>query len=76
MRKDLNMFELAYGMRNLIEQHKITQEELATRMSMSQSAIANKIRLLRLSYEEQKLILECGLSERHARALLRLEKIF
>ena len=73
MRKDLNMFELAYGIRNLIEQHKITQEELAARMSMSQSAIANKIRLLRLSYEEQQLILECGLSERHARALLRLE---
>ena len=42
-------------------------------MSMSQSAIANKIRLLRFSYDEQRLILECGLSERHARALLRLE---
>jgi ParB family chromosome partitioning protein len=73
MRKDLNMFELAYGMRNLIEQHGLTQDELAKRMSMSQSAIANKIRLLRFSYDEQKLILECGLTERHARALLRLE---
>lgn len=73
MRKDLNMFELAYGMRNLIEQHGLTQDELAKKMSMSQSAIANKIRLLRFSYDEQKLILECGLSERHARALLRLE---
>jgi ParB family chromosome partitioning protein len=73
MRKDLNMFELAYGMRNLIEQHGLTQDELAKRMSMSQSAIANKIRLLRFSYDEQRLILECGLTERHARALLRLE---
>jgi ParB family chromosome partitioning protein len=73
MRKDLNMFELAYGMRNLIEQHGLTQGELAKRMSMSQSAIANKIRLLRFSYDEQRLILECGLTERHARALLRLE---
>jgi ParB family chromosome partitioning protein len=73
MRKDLNMFELAYGMRNLIEQHGLTQDELAKRMSMSQSAIANKIRLLRFSYDEQRLILECGLTERHARTLLRLE---
>jgi ParB family chromosome partitioning protein len=73
MRKDLNMFELAYGMRNLIEQHGLTQDELAKRMSMSQSAIANKIRLLRFSYGEQRLILECGLTERHARTLLRLE---
>ena len=75
MRKDLNMFELAYGMRNLIEQHGLTQDELSKKMSMSQSAIANKIRLLRFSQEEQRLILECGLSERHARALLRLETI-
>lgn len=73
MRKDLNMFELAFGLRNLLEQHGLTQEELAKRMGMSQSAIANKIRLLRLSRDEQRLILECGLSERHARALLRLE---
>lgn len=72
LRKDLNMFEVAYGLRNLIEDHKITQDELAKRMSMSQSALANKIRLLRLNYEEQRLILECNLSERHARALLRL----
>lgn len=72
LRKDLNMFEVAYGLRNLIEDHKITQEELARRMSMSQSALANKIRLLRLNYEEQRLILEYNLSERHARAFLRL----
>ena len=75
MRKDLNMFELAYGMRNLIEQHGLTQDELSKKMSMSQSAIANKIRLLRFSQEEQRLILECGLSERHARALLRLDSV-
>ena len=75
MRKDLNMFELAYGMRNLIEQHGLTQDELSKKMSMSQSAIANKIRLLRFSQDEQRLILECGLTERHARALLRLETI-
>ena len=43
-------------------------------MSMSQSAVANKLRLLRLTYEEQNLILELGLTERHARAMLRIEE--
>ena len=41
-------------------------------MSLSQSAVANKLRLLKLSYEEQTAILETELSERHARALLRI----
>ena len=73
LREDLNMFEQAYGFKKLIENHHLTQEEVARRMSMSQSAVANKLRLLRLSYEEQRLILETGLTERHARATLRLE---
>ena len=73
LREDLNMFEQAYGFRTLIENHGLTQEEVARRMSMSQSAVANKLRLLRLTYEEQKMILETGLTERHARALLRLD---
>ncbi len=74
LREDLNMFEQAYGFRKLIENHHLTQEEVARRMSLSQSAVANKLRLLRLSYEEQRLILESGLTERHARAILRLER--
>ncbi len=73
LRKDLNMFEQAYGFKRLIENHGLTQDEVARRMSMSQSAVANKIRLLRLSDAEQRLILENELSERHARALLRIE---
>ncbi|MBE6597685.1 MAG: ParB/RepB/Spo0J family partition protein [Ruminococcaceae bacterium] len=73
LRKDLNMFEQAYGFKRLIENHGLTQDEVARRMSMSQSAVANKIRLLRLSDTEQRLILESELSERHARALLRIE---
>ncbi|MBO5938142.1 MAG: ParB/RepB/Spo0J family partition protein [Clostridia bacterium] len=73
LREDLNMFEQAYGFRKLIENHHLTQEEVARRMSLSQSAVANKLRLLRLSYEEQRLILETGLTERHARATLRVE---
>ena len=72
LREDLNMFEQAYGFRKLIENHSMTQEEVARRMSMSQSGVANKLRLLKLSYEEQKLVLETGLSERHARAALRI----
>ena len=73
LREDLNMFEQAYGFKKLIENHHLTQEEVARRMSLSQSAVANKLRLLRLSYEEQRLVLETGLTERHARATLRLE---
>lgn len=73
LREDLNMFEQAYGFRKLIENHHLTQEEVARRMSMSQSAVANKLRLLKLSYEEQRMILESGLTERHARAALRLD---
>jgi len=73
LREDLNMFEQAYGFRKLIENHHLTQEEVARKMSLSQSAVANKLRLLKLSYEEQKFILETGLTERHARAMLRVE---
>ncbi len=73
LREDLNMFEQAYGFKKLIENHHLTQEEVARRMSLSQSAVANKLRLLRLSYEEQRLILETSLTERHARATLRLD---
>ena len=73
LREDLNMFEQAYGFRQLIENYGLTQDEVARRMSLSQSAVANKLRLLKLSYEEQRLIVEAGLTERHARALLKLE---
>ena len=73
LREDLDIFEEAYGYKKLIENHCLTQDEVAKRMSISQSAVANKLRLLRLGYEEQQLILEHGLAERHARALLRVD---
>ena len=57
LREDLNMFEQAYGFRKLIDNHRLTQEEVARKMSLSQSAVANKLRLLKLSYEEQRIIL-------------------
>ncbi len=72
-RADLNMFEEARGIERLIRKYDITQEEAALRLGKKQSTVANKLRLLRLSFEEQDWILGAGLSERHARALLRIE---
>lgn len=72
LREDLNMFEEAYGFRQLIDTYSMTQEEIARKVSLSQSAVANKVRLLRLSYEEQQKIVEYNLTERHARALLKI----
>jgi len=71
-REDLNMFEEAAAIRSLIELGSMTQETCAGRLSVSQSYIANKLRLLRLSEDEKEAILRCQLTERHARALLRL----
>lgn len=71
-REDLNIFEEAAAIRSLIEIGSMTQETCARRLSVSQSYVANKLRLLRLSEDEKEAILRCGLTERHARALLRL----
>lgn len=72
-RADLNMFEEARGISRLIRKYDITQEEAALRLGKKQSTVANKLRLLKLSFEEQDWIIQAGLSERHARALLRIE---
>ena len=69
-REDLNCFEEASGIAKLIDFYGITQEETAQKLGKSQSAIANKLRLLKLSDAERKKIFEYGLTERHARALL------
>jgi ParB family chromosome partitioning protein len=66
------MFEQAESFNLLITTFNLTQEEVASRVSLSQSAVANKLRLLRFSPEERKLILDNGLTERHARTLLRI----
>ena len=71
--KELNMFERASALKLLTDHYKLTQEEIAQSTGLSQSAIANKMRLSRLSQEEQRLILSQKLTERHARALLRLK---
>ena len=72
-RRDLSLFEEAEALRTLIVEWGVTQEEAAAKLGMAQSTIANKLRLLSLSSAEQKIILENRLTERHGRALLRLE---
>lgn len=71
-REGLSFFEEAEGYRRLIEEFGMTQEVLAQRLGKSQSAIANKIRLLKLPEEVRRRISREMLSERHARALLKL----
>ena len=72
LRENLNMFEQAEAFAHLAARYSLTQEEIAAKLSLSQSAIANKIRLLKLTVEERQLISESGLTERHARAFLRI----
>lgn len=71
-RENLNMFEQAAAISSLIRLHSLTQDEIAARLSVSQSFVANKLRLLRYLPDERELILTASLTERHARALLRL----
>lgn len=72
-RQNLNYLEEAEGFQNLVHDYSFTQEELAQRVGKSQSTVANKMRILRLSKPIQKILMENDLSERHARALLKLE---
>lgn len=71
-RENLHFFEEAEGFLNLIKEHGFTQEELAKRLSKNQSTIANKLRILRLPKKIKTKIKVHNLTERHARALLRL----
>lgn len=72
-RADLTFLEEADALSHLVEEHNYTQEELAKKLGKSQSAIANKLRLLKLSNEVKKIVAENNLTERHARALLKLK---
>lgn len=73
-RRDLDFFEEAQGFRRLIDQYGLTQEEAARKVGKTQSAVANKLRLLRLSAQNMELIRSANLTERHARCLLRLDE--
>ncbi|MGO5096147.1 ParB/RepB/Spo0J family partition protein [Agathobaculum sp. LCP25S3_E8] len=72
-RRDLDFFEEAEGFKRLIDQYGLTQEEAARKVGKTQSAVANKLRLLRLSQQNMELIRSANLTERHARCLLRLD---
>ncbi len=74
-RQDLGFMEEANGLSRLIRSYGLSQEEAARRVGKSQSAVANKLRLLRHPPEVLSLISEYGLTERHARALLRIENL-
>ncbi len=71
-REDLNCFEEAAALEKLISYYGMTQEDAAMRLGRAQSTIANKLRLLKLTEQERMYILEHGLTERHARTLLRI----
>lgn len=72
-RRDLDFWEEALALRQLIDTYHVSQEELARRIGKSQSAVANKLRLLKLPQEVLAILRDGGATERHARALLRLE---
>jgi len=71
-RENLSFFEEAEAYQSLLAEHGLTREALAARLSKSPSAVANRLRLLKLSPSIRAQISISGLSERHARALLRL----
>lgn len=71
-RESLNYMEEAEAYRRLMEDYNLTQIEIAKRVGKQQSTISNKIRLLSLPEDIQKVLAENQLSERHARALLKI----
>lgn len=71
-RRDLDFFEEAQALDRLITMYGLSQEEAAIKVGKSQSAVANKLRLLRLPSDVLEFLRKNGATERHARALLRL----
>lgn len=71
-RQDLSFFDEAVAIEKLITYYGMTQEDAAAKLGKAQSTIANKLRLLRLTEDERELIVRFNLTERHARALLKL----
>ena len=72
-RKDLDFWEEALALDKLITTYRLSQEEAARRIGKSQSAVANKLRLLKLPTAVLELLRDGGATERHARALLPLQ---
>ena len=72
-RRDLDYIEEAEGLQKLMQQYHLSQEQAARRIGKSQSAVANKLRLLKLPDDVLCSLRDNGLTERHGRALLRLQ---
>lgn len=72
-REDLSFIEEAYAYKKLIEDYGLTQGELALKIGKRQSTISNKLRILSLPKDIQEKLIEAKLTERHARALLKVE---
>ena len=70
-RENLNYFEQATAIAKLMHEHTLTQQQISTKLGMAQSTIANKLRLLQYTEKAQTAFLQHGLTERHARAILR-----
>lgn len=71
-RKDLTAIEEAQSYKKILDMGYLTQEQLATRMGVAQSTIANKLRLLNLTIPVKEALLHNKISERHARSLLNI----
>lgn len=71
-RKDLHFFDEAEALSKLLDFYGMTQEDAAIRLGKTQSTVANKLRLLKLSGNVREKIRQYGFTERHARALLKL----
>ena len=69
----MDMFDEARSILCMSKMRKMTQSEIAKSLGLTQSAVSNKLRLLKLNENLQQKISEAGLSERHARALLKLD---
>ena len=74
-REDLHFFDEAEGLELLMKEFAITQENLAKRIGKKQSTVANKLRVLKLDKNIRNILREANLTERHARALLKLEDV-
>ncbi len=72
-RHDLNPIEEARSYNKMMEEHDLSQDEVAERMGKSRSLVANKIRLLKLPVEIQKALIETKITEGHAKAILSLD---
>ena len=72
-RQDLNAVETAKAIKELMEEHQLTQEELSKTLGKSRSAIANTLRILNLDERVQEMVQEGKISEGHARTLASIE---